>query len=247
MKSSPLCLALLTLTALAMPVTSITVPVASFESGPGQAVTPPGIFFSIWGLIIIGCIAVAIAGWSDSASAPLRAVAWPLVIAQAGFSMWLVFAGLQSSSVVLSAIGTVLTFGVILASLVIALRRLETVTGRRRWLFAVTVGLYAGWSSAAIWLNAETALPAAWADSSLLQAVAIAGAGATAVVIILGVRPGIAYAATVSWALVGIAISEWRASSWLPLAVVVVGLVIVIAAAARSFRGSRSRVAAHAG
>lgn len=245
MKPPRLSLVLLTLTALLMPVASITVPVDSYESGPGQAVTPPGIFFSIWGLVIIGCLAVAMWGWIDSASPVLRAVAWPLVIAQAGYTVWLIFAGQQSAHPLLGSLGTVMTFAVILASLVVAMQRLGAAAGSRRWIVAVTIGIYAGWSSAAIWLNIVTDLPAAWADSPLAQSLAIAGAGATAVAIIIKVRPNPAYAAAVVWALVGISVAAAQAAAWAPFCVDVIGLVIVILAAVWTVRSSRTAKAVH--
>jgi len=234
---------LLTLTALAMPVTSISVPPSTFDTSPGQAITPPGIFFAIWGVIIVSCWAVAVVAWVKPESAVLRAAAWPLVIAQAGFSVWLVFAGLPRSAVVIGSIGTVATFAVIIASLLVAMARMRGTTGQWRWVIAGTVGLYAGWSSAAIWLNVVTCLPASLADSVAVQSFGVVAAAAGVVAVIVLLRPSRSYAVAVIWAFIGIASSAASFSAWTPFVLALVGIVIVIAVDVRSALVSRKEVA----
>ena len=195
---------LLTVSALLMPVASLLIPVGSFKSDPGQAVTPPGVFFSIWGLVIIGCSAVALLAWVHPDSETVRRVGWPLVVAQAGFSVWLVFAHVKDTYVVIGSIATVVIFGIILTSLLIALARLRTAPSAPfRWLVAGTVGLYAGWSSAAIWLNITTVLPAALADSQIVQTAGVAAAAIGVTAVILTLRPAPSYPGAAIWALVG--------------------------------------------
>jgi len=234
---------LLTFTALAMPVTSISVPPSTFDTSPGQAITPPGIFFAIWGVIIVSCWAVAVVAWVKPESAVLRAAAWPLVVAQAGFSVWLVFAGLPRSAVIIGSIGTVATFAVIIASLLVAMARMRGTTGQWRWVIAGTVGMYAGWSSAAIWLNVITDLPESWANSPIVQTAGVAAAAAGVVAVIVLLRPSRSYAVAVIWALIGIASSAASFSAWAPFVVALVGIVIVIAVDVRSALVPRKEVA----
>ena len=227
---------LVTITALAMPVTSVLVSPSSFETGPGQAITPPSLFFAIWGAIILGCLATAAASWWRYQTPLFRAAAWPLVVAQAGFSVWLVFAGLEAVNATAAAVGTVATFAVIVASLVVAMSRIRRVEGSPRWLVAGTVGLYAGWSSAAIWLNLVTCLPVSLAESPIVQSLGIVGAAVTVVVIIVRVRPYAAYVIAVVWALVGIALSAAQFRAWAPLVLAVLGVVVVSSAWFRAAR-----------
>ena len=242
MSSPALSKVLLTVTALLMPVTSVLVPMDSFQSGPGEAVTPPGIFFAIWGLVIIGCWAVALLGWVRSASRIVDTVAWPLVIAQAGFSVWLVFAYLRTTHPTVGSICTVLTFVVILASLLVAIARLRTAEGQSLWLIAGTAALFAGWSSAAIWLNVITVLPDALANSTVVQTIGVAGAAITTLAVTVTLRPAWAYSGAVIWALIGIAISASRFGAWPPFVVAVAGIVIVGFVGVRSRRAVRHSV-----
>jgi len=230
---------LLSVTALLMPAASLLIPVDTDPSGADVAIVPPGVFFAIWGLVIIGSWAIALLGWTRSGAQTVDVVAWPLVIAQAGFSVWLLFAHLRATHPAVQAIGTVLTFGVMLASLLVALARLRDAQGRYRWLIAGATGLFAGWSSAAIWLNIVTVLPGTWGDSSVVQAVAVAGAAVTALSVIRALRPAWSYAGAVIWALIGIVISAERFGAWPPSAVALIGIAIVGVVAVRtSFLGS---------
>lgn len=236
MPSRVLARVLLTVTAVLMPVASVLVPVDTDPSGADQAIVPPGAFFAIWGLVIIGSLAVAALGWFRSAAPIVDAVGWPLVIAQSGFSVWLLFAHLQATHPAVESIGTVLTFVVMLASLLVALARLRVVQAPFRTLVAGSTGLFAGWSSAAIWLNVVTVLPGAWGDSTVVQTLAVAGAAITTVAVIMRLRPAWTYAGAVIWALIGITISAARFGAWPPFAVALSGIVIVGVVAVRTNR-----------
>lgn len=236
MPSRALARMLLTVTAVLMPVTSVLVPMDADQSGPGAAITPPGVFFSIWGLVILGSWAVAVLGWFRSAAPIVDAVAWPLVIAQTGFSVWLLFAHLRRTHPLVEAIGTVMTLGVILTSLLIAIAHLRTARGQFLWLIAGTVGLFAGWSSAAIWLNIVTVLPDAVGDSMIVQTLAVTGAAIATLAVIVKLRPAWTYAAAVIWALIGIAISAAHFGAWPPFAVALSGIVIVSVVTVRTRR-----------
>ena len=230
MKASWFAPALLTVTAFLMPISSVLVSPSSFETGPGQAVTPPGIFFSIWGVVILGCLAISVLSWWRHETPIFRAAAWPLVVAQAGFSVWLLCAALETVSTALAGVATVAVFAVILASLVVAMSRLRGMTGSARWLVAGTVGIYAGWSSAAIWLNVVTCLPASLANSVVVQSLGIVGAAVTIVAIIVLLRPYVTYLIAVVWALAGIAISAAQFRVWLTFVLAALGIVVFLAA-----------------
>lgn len=236
MPSRVLARVLLTVTAVLMPVASVLIPVDTDPSGADQAVVPPGAFFAIWGLVIIGSWAVAAVGWTRSGAPLVDAVAWPLGIAQAGFSVWLLFAHLRATHPAVEAIGTVLTFVVMLASLLVALARLRAVHAPFRTLVGGSTGLFAGWSSAAIWLNLVTVLPGALGDSAVVQSLAVAGAAITTVAVIMTLRPAWTYPGAVIWALIGIAISAARFGAWPPFAVALIGIVVVSIVAVRASR-----------
>lgn len=217
---------LLTVTAVGMLASSALSPFNGSEFGPGAAITPPGGFFAIWGVVIALCLAVAAMSWRRDHTPVFDAAGWPLVIAQLGFSAWLLVASYSSGP------GTVAVFAVILGALLIGMARLRAVAPQPGLsLVNATIGLYAGWSSAAIWLNVITTSPARIGDSPVAQAAALAGAGITATLVLKWLRPSVAYPAAVAWALVGVALTAFSNKTWLPLAVVLVDLVIVVALA----------------
>lgn len=215
---------LLTVTAMGMVASTALIPIGSFDDGRGHAVTPASAFFAIWGLVIVLCLIVAALSWRRSATPAYRVAGWPLVIAQLGFSVWLLVAWAQS------AWGTVVVFAGILAALVVGLYRLRTQSDvRQNGLVATTLGLYAGWSTAAIWLNLVTNLPARYADAAWMQSLCLVGAGVSALAVIVWIRPGVAYVLAVEWALVGVAIAAASYAAWAPFTITVISAVAAAA------------------
>ncbi len=214
---------LLTATAVGMVASTALSAFDGMAAGPGGAVVPPGSFFAIWGVVIMGCLRVAAMSWRSDGEAMVAVVGWPLIVAQAGFSVWLFVASATSGP------ATVAVFAAILAALLVGMARLRGVAGGR-WtgLAAATIGLYAGWSSAAIWLNIVTTLPGRLGDSSAVQAGCLLGAAMTAAGVLWRLRPSLAYALAVGWAFLGVAIAASNADAWLPLAVAVIGLCVVM-------------------
>jgi len=212
---------LLTLTALGMPLSALLV---TFDAdGPGDAITPPSVFFGIWAVIIALCLAVAVETWLHPNPLLLSRIGVPMIVAQLGFTAWLFMAAAGS------AVGTVAVFGVILASLLMAMARLRAVPpGPGTWLAAVAIGLYAGWSSAAIWLNIVTTLPPRLAESATIQSAGLVGAGLTAVAVLRLLGPSAAYPAAVAWGLIGICLAAFGHRAWPQLTVAVVALLIVV-------------------
>lgn len=211
---------LLTITAVGMALSSVLV---KFDAeGPGDAITPPGPFFAIWGLIIALCLAVAAVSWWRDNPALIDRIGWPLIAAQLGFTAWLFVASAGSG------VGTVAVFGVIMTSLLVAMARIRTVPpGPGVRLAGAAIGLYAGWSSAAIWLNIVTELPTRFAESTVIQSAGLVGAAVTAAAVLRLLRPAIAYPVAVAWALIGVASSAFGHRGWPQFAVAIVALLIV--------------------
>jgi len=211
---------LLTLTALGMPLSAILV--AFDADGPGDAITPPSVFFGIWAVIIGLCLAVAGEAWLRPNPLLINRIGAPLTVAQLGFTVWLFMAAAGS------AIGTVAVFAVILAALLVALARLRAVPpGPGTRLASAAIGLYAGWSSVAIWLIIVTTLPPHLAESPPIQAAGLAGAGLTAVAVLRLLRPSAAYPAAVAWGLIGVGLAAFGHRAWPQLTVAVVALLTV--------------------
>jgi hypothetical protein len=169
-----------------------------------------------------------------------------LLIVFGGFTVWLV------ASVVEPAWATLAVFLVMGVALVAALRvavraRAEIATWPPlgRLLVWSTVGLYAGWSTVAIWLNLTTALafsgaPVSGAAGVAGQLAVLAGATATAVLVLRRTSGLLPYAAAVVWALVGAVLGAADAGQPVLAVAAGVGLLVVLGATVLS-RPSRIR------
>ena len=99
---------LLTVTAVGMALSSVLV---TFDAdGPGEAITPPGPFFAIWGIVIALCLAVAAACWCRYNPVLVGRIGWALIVAQLGFTAWLFVASAGSG------IGTVAVFALLMVA-----------------------------------------------------------------------------------------------------------------------------------
>lgn len=75
------------------------------------------------------------------------------------------------------------------------------------------LGVYAGWSTAAVWLNAATLLPSDVFEGNrgvLIQCLFVGGAAASATAGSYLLRGQVAYTAAAAWALIGVAASGVR-------------------------------------
>ena len=148
-------------------------PLAGFDQGSGSdpVVVPPGPFFAIWGPVVLGCLAAAVYRLPvcRATTDPWRRVQLPLSAAQAGFVLWLVAAAQ-------APVLTLPVFAGMLAALLVCLRVVvRTPTDRwTRVLLGGSVGLYAGWASAAVWVNAATLLPEQVADGTAVPGLLLA-------------------------------------------------------------------------
>jgi hypothetical protein len=209
---------------------------------PGEpAITPQGYAFAIWGLIEVVSLGLALwLAWfrrraSADAVTVVDALTRVLLIVFGGFTVWLVASVVEP---VWATLAVFLVMGVALvAGLRVAVRaraEIATWSGLGRGLLWTTLGLYAGWSTVAIWLNLTTALAFSGAPVSgtvgvLGQLAVLAGATATAVVVLRRTAGLVPYAAAVVWALVGAVLGASGAGQPLLAAAAGLGLLVVVA------------------
>ncbi|MET0821367.1 MAG: hypothetical protein ABWY58_10405 [Aeromicrobium sp.] len=212
------------------PVVTINGPGSSpgSGSGPELLITPVGWAFSIWGVIYTLAIVQGVAALVTRADVPRR-LQVDLVVLYLGGALWIALAGLDSSAATAAAL---------LLMLVAAVDAVLTV-GRAslapRWFALLTrasVGLYAGWVTAAFFLNASTAsVDAGFVDAADVgwQLVVVVIAVATLMALVVGTRGNVAYAVAGTWALVGIAVTGRSDGTDEVLVAAVVAAVVLVA------------------
>ncbi|SDN17886.1 hypothetical protein SAMN05660642_04247 [Geodermatophilus siccatus] len=211
-------------------VQAVSPPLAGFDQGSGSdpVVVPPGPFFAIWGPIVLGCLAAALWGLPlrRATAEPWRRIQLPLSLAQVGFAAWLVAAARLP-------VLTLPVFAGMLVALVVCLRAVVVTPADRvtRGLLGGSVGLYAGWTSAAVWINAATLLPEGAASATAPLAALLAGAALTAAALTRAVHGQPACVLAASWALLGALVSTASAGA-VPLVVVAASGLAVVAATA---------------
>jgi hypothetical protein len=207
---APLSRWLLLLTAIIQLISPTLIPFQGSRDDP--PIVPPGPFFSIWGLVTTGCLAVAAWGLpAGRASAlPYRDVQLPLSVTQILFVCWLAAATSPGYYVF-----TLPIFLGMLAGLSISLRAVLEAKGSADavtlGILGIVLGIYAGWSTAAIWLNLAAILPREMLQGGsgvTVQAVLIGAAVVSAATGSYLLRGNVAYALAASWALVGVTISS---------------------------------------
>ena len=214
--------------------------------------TPAGYTFSIWGLIEVVSVALAIflvLRRKRSDADLIDRLAVPLLVVFAGFSVWIVAAEVEPVWSTLVVI--VIMFVALVRALRIALAersRIATWPRLGRALLWWTLGLYTGWLSVAMWLNLTTAFagsgaPITGAVGIVAQIAALAGALGTVLVILTWTGGLLPYAAAVCWGLVGAIVGTVGAGQPALTVAVVIGLVIVLAATVITRRRSQSSFA----
>lgn len=208
-------------------------------SGPDLLITPVGWAFSIWGVIYALAIAQAIAVLVRGADSVSRRLQIDLVVLYLGGALWIGLAGLDSS---LATAGALLVMFLAAVDAVLTTARDSMVP---RWLEVLTrasVGLYAGWVTAAFFLNVSTALVDAGpveADELPWQLVVLAVAVVTLLAVLVKARGLPTYAVAGIWAMIGIAVTGSEDGT---TEVVVAALVaIAVLATATVVLGARRR------
>lgn len=205
------------------------------SDGSDPMITPAAYAFVIWTVPIVSCLVYAGVAWRHRGEASYRAVGWPLAATMAGFSLWL---GCAAAGWVR---GTVLVFAAMLAGLAVAVRAAARSTPpstrAERGLLRVTLGVYAGWTTVAVWANLAAALHANGAglpDTPGWQLAVLAAAALSAVLGVWWTRADAAYTVTVLWALTAVVVATFSrgaatlgAAAGLACALVVIAAVLV--------------------
>lgn len=175
-------------------------------SAPDLLITPVGWAFAIWGVIYLGALVQAAAVLVRGHTAVPRRLQVDQVVLYVGGALWIGASTLESSLATAAALLLMLVAAV---DGVLTAGRQVPPTG---WLLRLTrfaVGLYAGWVTAAFFLNLGTALVELDAfDVERLgwQVALLAVAGVALLALTLVTRVP-AYAAAGVWALAGIAVT----------------------------------------
>lgn len=209
--------AILTLVAAVAFVVSplFTDPFTGFDPGlfpvpvDDPPVQPAGYAFALWGLIYLGLVAMAGYGLFRRDTAPdWDRTRWPLFISLAVGASWISVANIAP------VMATILIF-VMLGGALLALSRAPK---RDQWWFAIPVGLYAGWLSAASFVALGTVAmgyglvsPALGSWIALALALALAAA-------VTARGSVLSYPAAVAWALVGIVVANLAGNTIFALA-----------------------------
>lgn len=231
---------------IAAPLVTINGPGASpgGGSGPDLLITPVGWAFSIWAVIYALAVAQAVAVLVREEASISRRLQVALVVVYLGGALWIALAGLDSS--LATALALLLMFVAALdAVLTVSREAIEP-----RWLSILTrgaVGLYAGWVTAAFFLNVSTALVDAGsveADEVAWQLVALVVVIATLGTILVRTGGLITYALAGIWAMTGIAVTGTDNGTTEVVVLAATGaaiLVLMSAALGARGRGSASR------
>lgn len=191
------------------PIVTISGPGASpgNGSGPELLITPVGWAFSIWSVIYALAIAQAVAALLLRTDDTPRRLQVDQLVLYLAASLWIVLAGLDSS------LATAAALTLMLAAAVDGVLSVVRVSLAPRWFALLTraaVGLFAGWVTAAFFLNVSTALVDAGAVEAADLAWQLAVLIMAAIVLLaltIAARGILAYAGAGIWALIGIAVT----------------------------------------
>lgn len=171
-------------------------------------ITPAGWAFSIWGLIYLLAIAHAVVTVWRGDGVGNRRFVLDLIALYVGAAVWIAVSAASVSWATFLVLAVMAWFAIDAAR--IAARAALHEPRWLTWLARATAGIYAGWVSAAVFLNLGTAaieLDLADPDAYAWQIVLLA----VAAVFALGVSTQLArapgYAAAVVWALLGIMVA----------------------------------------
>lgn len=239
-KSMKHVLPFLTLLATAAFVLSplVTNPFNGFDPGrfPVPQVDPPvqpaGYAFSIWGLIYVWLVVMAVIGVTLRRTDPRwQPVHLPLILTLGPGALWLWVAGFAPMS------ATVLIFWM----LGTALWALWRTPAQDRWLLRVPVALYAGWLTAAAHVSLGVNLGGYGVLSPEMAAVVALALASVVTLDVLYLRPDLPeYGIAFVWALVAVMVAN-TGGPVIVLVVAGLALVLVLAAMARGLWAGQAR------
>jgi len=228
--------------AIGQPISSLVFDALSpttLQSGAEfSPIVPPGAWFAIWGLVIITSILYALlqARPSTITGRPdIRdRLTGPLAIVFAGFALWLATASLGQDNPLGLLVFVMINSAHVVAwsRLVRARHEVATWNALERGILYLMMGVYAGWTSMAFFVQIATVTQGLGApvDTTwgvIWQALVLAAATGTAVGFVLVSRGSIVYALTVTYALVGVGISTGEAGLIALWVTCIVGVSIV--------------------
>ncbi len=197
-------------------------PVAQID----PSIQPAGYAFAIWGVIYLWLAVSALFGLvkrgSDDAWDRARL---PLILSLGPGAFWLWIAGIEPIS------ATILIFWMLGCAIWALLR----TPARDFWLFAVPIGLLAGWLTAAAHVSLGVLIAGYGVFGETAAAlVCVASALAIALWVLSQVPRGAAYAIAVIWALIGIVVANGATH---PVSLgAILGIVVLTVVALRQFQ-----------
>lgn len=234
------------------PLFGIGVPIGDRSNAVNTPATPAGYAFTIWTIIFALSFAVAIlqALPRFRAHPVFEAIRLPLLVAFTFCAAWSAYVQVNA----IDLVSVVIIFA-ILVPLLVALTRLYraglTPGGLPGAISRLTVGLYAGWITAASFVNIAAALKganvyAAYGVTETTAAIAaIAGASLLALAMTVRTRANPGYVIAVVWALAGIAFANSALSPNIDVAVAAIaGAALLVVTALALIVSGNGRVAA---
>ncbi len=178
---------------------------------------PVGWAFSIWGVIYLGLIiAAAWALWRPATMPQWGRVGWPLGVSLFIGVFWIEMA-MRSPP-----IATAMILAMLAAATMAMLR---AGRGWREW---ASIGLYAGWLTAASGVAVSVMATGYGALSPRTAAIALIVCVLIAAVAVAAARPRIwTYRAGVIWALIGVIAANAAAGDWLVVTICGVGILVL--------------------
>lgn len=171
--------------------------------------TPAGYAFIIWGFIYLGSLALAVYALTAAGRADplIDRIIWPCI---AGFGLCLLWLVAASKGPVWLTVPIIIGMGLALGSALFTILTWPQPLGWvRQVAVAAPLGLYFGWLTAAMFVNAADVLPGYGFNRfglapGMFGLLVIAAAGALAIAFVALAGPHPAYVAAVLWALSGI-------------------------------------------
>jgi hypothetical protein len=185
-----------------------------FEPAPGgpTAAEPAGYAFAIWGPIFLLAVLTGLYQLRPARGDEglFRQIGWALAVGYGATALWLVFARfgpLWATAPTIAAILVAIGWSLVQAA------RAPEPTRARRWLVLPGLGLFAGWVTAATYVNIAEVLPRYGFDRFGLgptpfAVVVVAAATLSAALFLERTRGNLVYAAAVAWALAAVIVAN---------------------------------------